>query len=226
MHEVGGLWNRLPVLAFFFMLAALGSAALPGLNGFVGEFPILLGMFAESPLVAVLAATGMILGACYLLWMLREVIFGPLHEPTAGGHHSAHGEAGAENAEGHVAEDAGGHAAGIAPVGWHEVAGLSPIMVLIVLIGVMPSLFLDRIRPSVQEIDKIIQAQRSGMKGAVPDQSVPAVALISDLRGAAQSPVVTSASVADRSFMVSGAAGKAPFSTSPTAHRAPEGTQK
>ncbi len=63
MDEMGGLWNRLPLLAFFFILAALGSAALPGLNGFVGEFPILVGAFGASPYAAVLAATGMILGA-------------------------------------------------------------------------------------------------------------------------------------------------------------------
>ena len=63
MDEMGGLWNRLPLLAFFLILAALGSAALPGLNGFVGEFPILVGAFGASPRAAVLAATGMILGA-------------------------------------------------------------------------------------------------------------------------------------------------------------------
>ena len=83
MNEMGGLWNRMPLLAFFFILAALGSAALPGLNGFVGEFPILVGAYAASPRAAVLAATGMILGAFYLLWMLRRVIFGPLREPSA-----------------------------------------------------------------------------------------------------------------------------------------------
>ena len=86
MNEVGGLWNRLPILAFFFILAALGSAAVPGLNGFVGEFPILVGMFGESPRAAVLGATGMILGAAYLLWMLRKVVFGPLREPSSDGH--------------------------------------------------------------------------------------------------------------------------------------------
>jgi NADH-quinone oxidoreductase subunit M len=219
MDEVGGLWNRLPVLAFFFMLSALGSAALPGLNGFVGEFPILVGMFAESPRTAVLAATGMILGACYLLWMLRKVIFGPLHEPAVAGHGNEHGDAAG-------AEDAAAHPAGIAPVGWHEVAGLSPIMVLIVLIGVMPGPFFNRIRPSTQEIDKNIQAQRSVMKGLAPDQSVPAVALISDLPGAAAARVVASASVAGRSLMLPSAAGKAPFSTSLPAERAPEGIQK
>jgi NADH-quinone oxidoreductase subunit M len=67
MDEVGGLWNRLPLLAFFLILAALGSAALPGLNGFVGEFPILVGAFGASHRAGVLAATGMVLGGYYLL---------------------------------------------------------------------------------------------------------------------------------------------------------------
>jgi NADH-quinone oxidoreductase subunit M len=140
MGEVGGLWNRLPVLAFFFILAALGSAAVPGLNGFVGEFPILAGMFGESPRAAVLGATGMILGAAYLLWMLRKVVFGPLREPSSHGAGHAHEE--------------------IHPVAWYEVAGLAPLMVLIVLIGLAPGPFLARIRPAVTAIDRNLQAQR------------------------------------------------------------------
>ncbi len=82
---MGGLWNRLPLFAFFFILSSLGSAAFPGLNGFVGEFPILVGMFDASPMAAVLASIGMILGAYYLLWMLQRVVFGPLREPHATG---------------------------------------------------------------------------------------------------------------------------------------------
>ena len=138
MSELGGIWNRLPLLAFFLMLSALGSAAVPGLNGFVGEFPILAGMFARDRSAAVLAATGMILGAYYLLWMLQRVLFGPLREP----HH-------------HGADD---HAESIRPVGWHEIAGLTPIMVLIVLIGVYPKPFLDRISPAVAPIAARFQA--------------------------------------------------------------------
>jgi NADH-quinone oxidoreductase subunit M len=142
MAELGGLWKRLPLLAFFLMLSSLGSAAVPGLNGFVGEFPILTGMFARSPRAAVLAATGMILGAYYLLWMLQCVIFGPLREP----HAHAHG-----HGDGHA--HASDHGPGtIRPVGWHEIAGLTPLMVLIVVIGVYPKPFFDRIRPSVAVI--------------------------------------------------------------------------
>jgi NADH-quinone oxidoreductase subunit M len=159
MSDVGGLWNRLPVLAFFFVLAALGSAALPGLNGFVGEFPILMGMFAESRRAAVLGATGMILGACYLLWMLREVVFGPLREPPAHGH-----EAGTSQ---HAAEP--DHPT-IRPVGWYEMAGLVPLMVLIVLIGTVPSPFLARIRPAVAVIDDNLQRQRAQQITVAPVQ--------------------------------------------------------
>src|SRR5439155_21649602 len=61
MSELGGLWVRLPLLAFFFILASLGSAALPGLNGFGGEFPTLLGMFARDPSYPVDAANAMLL---------------------------------------------------------------------------------------------------------------------------------------------------------------------
>jgi NADH-quinone oxidoreductase subunit M len=139
MSEVGGLWARLPILAFFFILSALGSAAVPGLNGFVGEFPILLGMFSRYPLWAILGAVGMVLGPYYLLHMLQRVVFGPLHEP--GGHAEPHGPAHAETAH-----------APIRPIGWHEIAGLAPLMVLIVAIGVYPNPLFRSISPSVREL--------------------------------------------------------------------------
>jgi len=128
------------------ILAALGSAAVPGLNGFVGEFPILIGMFSQSRRFAVLATVGMILGAAYLLLMVRKVIFGPLHEPADHNHGQSGGEA-------HT------HAE-VPPVGWHEIAGLTPLMVLIVVIGIFPSFFLDRIRPAVSPINGALQSQR------------------------------------------------------------------
>jgi NADH-quinone oxidoreductase subunit M len=164
MDEIGGIWNRLPILAFFFILASLGSAAVPGLNGFVGEFPILAGMFLKSRRTAVLASTGMILGACYLFWMLRKVVFGRLVEPVHDDHSSAAG--------------ADGHAA-VRPVGWHEIAGLAPLMALIVVIGVLPGPFLDRIRPSIAVIDRNLQAQRVTMKTTV---EVPSVAKPGSIR--------------------------------------------
>jgi NADH-quinone oxidoreductase subunit M len=136
MAEVGGLWERLPILAFFFIVSALASAAVPGLNGFVGEFPILFGTFSRHPFWAVLATAGMILGAYYLLQLLLRVIFGPLHEP--GGHAQGHGH-------GHDAHP-------VPPVGWHEIAGLAPLVILMVAIGVYPKPFFRAISPAVREV--------------------------------------------------------------------------
>ncbi|MGE3819362.1 MAG: NuoM family protein [Isosphaeraceae bacterium] len=148
LSEIGGLWERMPLFAFFLILASLGSAAVPGLNGFVGEFPILTGAFVRDPFTAVLASLGMVLGAWYLLWMLQRLLFGPLHEPHV------HGES-ATSA--HPGRD--GHAASstIRPIGWHEVAGLTPLMVLIVLMGVYPRPFFDRIRPSTSAITRVFE---------------------------------------------------------------------
>jgi NADH-quinone oxidoreductase subunit M len=162
MAELGGLWNWSPTWAFFIILASLGSAAVPFLNGFVGEFPILVGAFSRSPLVGTLAALGMILGAYYLFTMLRRICFGPLREPAVHGHGHGHAVAatlpplsgGSDDHVDHAdhgghGHDAHGHAPTARPIGWHEVAGLTPLMALIVLIGVWPSPFFDRMRPSV-----------------------------------------------------------------------------
>jgi NADH-quinone oxidoreductase subunit M len=143
MAEIGGIWQRLPLVAFFLILSALGSAAVPGLNGFIGEFPILLAAFGKNPIAGTLAALGMVLGAYYLLLMLQLVVFGPLREPSASGSpdpaHSTHPNA-------------------VRPVGWHEVASLAPLMVLIVWIGIRPQPILDRIRPAVDALPVVSAA--------------------------------------------------------------------
>jgi len=149
INQIGGLWNRLPILAFFLILAALGSAAVPGLNGFVGEFPILVGTFETSRRAGVLAATGMILGACYLFWMLRKVLFGPLLEPHP---HAAPGEPISAHALTSTA---------VPLVGMHEIAGLAPLMILIVVIGVYPRPFLEQMQPTLARIDRTTQERRA-----------------------------------------------------------------
>ncbi len=130
MSDLGGLWNRMPVWSFFVILASLGAAALPGLNGFVGEFPILLGMYRVNPTTAVVATLGMILGAYYLLMMIQKVVFGPLKETATLG----------------VASSSDGS------LGWPTIAGLAPLAVLIVVIGVWPEPFLVRLQPPLKPI--------------------------------------------------------------------------
>lgn len=150
MGAMGGLWNRLPLLAFFLILASLGSAAVPGLNGFVGEFPILLGQWSRDPFFAIVAAVGMVLGAYYLLLMLQRVLFGPLkepgHEPTPAHH------------DGHAAHVESSHA--VRPVGWHEIAGLAPLMLLIVAIGVFPAPIFERLTPPLRQIAAALDEAR------------------------------------------------------------------
>ncbi len=93
IKDLGGLAARTPVLAFFMVLLTLSSIGLPGLNGFAGEFLLLIGMFqrgwAEAPaawsatlrVVAVLSVAGVVLGAWYMLQLVQRVFFGPLREP-------------------------------------------------------------------------------------------------------------------------------------------------
>jgi NADH-quinone oxidoreductase subunit M len=82
--EFGGIAHVMPVFATFFVIATLSSIGLPMLNGFVGEFLILLGTFAVNPWVATLATSGVILSAVYMLWMVRRVFFGPVvHDANA-----------------------------------------------------------------------------------------------------------------------------------------------
>ncbi len=74
----GGLAQVMPIFATFFVIATLSSIGLPGLNGFVGEFLILLGAFSSLPGATVIATSGVILSAVYMLWAVRKVFFGPL----------------------------------------------------------------------------------------------------------------------------------------------------
>jgi NADH-quinone oxidoreductase subunit M len=141
MSQIGGTWHKFPLLAFFFIFASLGSAALPGLNGFVGEFPILTATFAVSPWTCAAATIGMILGAFYLLLLLKRVVFGPLVEP----HGHDHGDGGHEE---------------IPPIGWHEVAALGPLAALILFIGIVPEPFFARIRPAATEVTQVVARQR------------------------------------------------------------------
>ncbi len=79
--DFGGLTQVMPVFAAAFVLVTMSSIGLPMLNGFVGEFLILLGVFLADPWVAVVAASGVVLAAAYMLWMVRRVFFGPLENP-------------------------------------------------------------------------------------------------------------------------------------------------
>lgn len=145
---LGGLARRLPVLTFFFLVITLSSIGLPGLNGFIGEFLVLVGAFQAQPVYAVLAAVGIILGAFYMLWLVQRVFFGPLTEP-------AHGpEPGA---------------APVADLNAREIWALAPIAALCLWIGLYPNFFLRRLEPAVHQVVQTLQRQEAaGKTGVLP----------------------------------------------------------
>src|SRR5262249_18647920 len=123
--DFGGLWTAMPVYAALFLVVMLASLGLPRLNGFVGEFLILLGAFGDWPWATAFATTGVIFAALYLLWMYERVMFGPLvHE---------------ENKR-------------LSDLSRREIAVLVPIIALCFLMGVYPKPFFDRMQPSVDRM--------------------------------------------------------------------------
>jgi NADH-quinone oxidoreductase subunit M len=146
--DFGGLWKRVPVLSAIFLVVTFSSIGLPGLNGFVGEFLILLGAFKTSPGWAALAATGVVLGAMYMLWMFRRVVFGPLVRP-----------------ENRTLRD-------LSP---REIAMLAPLVALIVFMGLYPQPFLSRIKGSARVALQRVEAQSMAapLVRVEPDAGVP-----------------------------------------------------
>jgi NADH-quinone oxidoreductase subunit M len=123
--DFGGLWKPIPRFAAVFLLVMFSSVGLPGLNGFIGEFLILLGAFGANRTATVIAASGLVLGAVYMLWMFQRVVFGPVrHEENA------------------TLED-------LQP---REIAVLAPVVALIVIMGVYPTPFLRVMEPSVKAL--------------------------------------------------------------------------
>jgi NADH-quinone oxidoreductase subunit M len=125
IQDFGGLARIVPVFTAAFLIVTLSSIGLPGLNGFVGEFLILVGTFRVNVLYAVLATAGIILAAVYMLWMFQRVMFGPLtHEANRG----------------------------LVDLTPREMAVLAPVLALIVWIGIYPQPFLRTTEASVAQL--------------------------------------------------------------------------
>jgi NADH-quinone oxidoreductase subunit M len=136
IEAYGGMARRYPILAFCLGIVAFSSIGLPGLNGFTGEVTALMGMFQYNRLYAALGLTGIILGAWYMLWLVQRTFFGRLREPILEGHgdHSPPGDLNAR-----------------------EILALSPILILIVWIGINPQFFTSRMEPSINQVVQRLQ---------------------------------------------------------------------
>ncbi len=132
ISEFGGLWAVMPAFSALFLIVSLSSLALPGLNGFVGEFLILLGTFQVHRLAAALATTGIIFAAVYILWMYQRVALGPI-----------------TNEANRRLQDLSGR----------EWAVLLPVLLFIFWIGIHPATFTGRTEASVQGLITQVQVK-------------------------------------------------------------------
>jgi NADH-quinone oxidoreductase subunit M len=137
MEEYGGMAARLKLLSLFMVFVCMSSAGLPGLNGFVGELLVFLGAFAHRPLLAILASSGVVLGAWYLLRLLYKVFFGPLKEPVHEGHEP------------------------IQDLNAREIAALAPILALCILLGVYPQIILPSMEQDIGVVVRIAEAAKT-----------------------------------------------------------------
>ena len=147
MSQYGGMGQKLGLLTLCMVFICLTSVGLPGLNGFVGEALVFFGMFPVNMVFAIIGTAGIVLGAWYLLNMLRNVFFGPLKEPT------------------HRDEEP------IRDLKVREWAALAPIMILCVVLGVYPQPVINTSRSDVVVIAKILEENRPGTQATAAKNS-------------------------------------------------------
>ncbi len=145
--DYGGLWRQMPIFAVFFLVVMLSSIGLPGLNGFVGEFLILLGTFEFNRFFAVLAASGIILVAVYMLWMYQRVMYGEITQE--------------ENRH-------------LSDLSRREIALLVPVVLMMLWIGIYPSTFLRPMDASTAHLIEQMHVQKTMV--AQPCEGMPPAA--------------------------------------------------
>jgi NADH-quinone oxidoreductase subunit M len=134
ISEYGGLASQMPVYATFFMIITLSSIGVPGTNGFIGEFTILLGTWDYNKVYAILAASGVIFAACYMLWMYQRVFYGKLTNPA--------------NEK-------------LADMTLREKVVLVPLVIMVFWIGFYPKPFFEILKPAVNEVIEQVEQGRA-----------------------------------------------------------------
>jgi len=142
ISDYGGIARTVPLFTAAFMLVTLSSIGLPGLNGFVGEFLILIGAFGAARTAAIISTFGVVLSACYMLWLTQRFLFGPM-----------------KNEENR----------GLKDLSLREGIVLIPILFLIIYMGVQPRKFLDRMAPALRAtIERVHEVAEPSHAAGVP----------------------------------------------------------
>jgi NADH-quinone oxidoreductase subunit M len=140
MAKLGGLWGKMPVYGTLALLFVLSSVGLPALNGFVGEFTILLGAFQSNPWLSAIATVGMVLAAAYLLTFFQKVFLGKYAGDAGHDSHAAHDD--------HAAH--GGSA--LLDLNWREVIACVPLLIMCFVIGLYATPFFGVMANSVESL--------------------------------------------------------------------------
>ncbi len=159
--DYGGLGKVMPIFSFFMVLFTMSSIGLPGTNGFVSEFLTILGGFTSpylGPWYGAFAAIGVILGAVYMLYMVARLIFGPLKLPEvhASGTHAFDEPSEAHGASGHTHALPDGLPRDLNA---REIGLLTPLAIVVIVLGIVPTPLLDSILPDVQRYGRPIVPQ-------------------------------------------------------------------
>ncbi|MGI8546820.1 MAG: complex I subunit 4 family protein [Gemmatimonadaceae bacterium] len=145
IEDYGGIARVVPMFAAALTLVSLSSIGLPGTNGFVGEFLVLLGSFRTHPIFATIATTGVIFAAAYLLWAIQRILFNRLDKP----------------ANEHIPD-----------LNWREIGLLTPLLICIIWLGVYPAPVLRRMEASTVRLVRTVQnnaaAQEAPQTAAIP----------------------------------------------------------
>jgi NADH-quinone oxidoreductase subunit M len=137
--DFGGIAHVMPLYATIFLIVTLASIGLPGTNGFVGEFLILLGTFKSNPVYAVIGTAGIVLAAVYMLWMVQRVFFGVCDKE--------------ENKK-------------LSDMNWRETLIAVPLVIMVFWIGIYPGTFIDKIEPSVKNVIETVKTKAQTEKAA------------------------------------------------------------
>ena len=138
--DYGGIAKVVPIFATCLTIVALSSIGLPGTNGFIGEFLVMVGAFKTVPWMATISALGVILAAAYMLWAIQRILYNPLDKPSN---------------------------ATLTDLNWREIGLLAPLLFLIIWMGVYPQPILSRMEASVAKFVQTVEVRAAAQQATM-----------------------------------------------------------